>query len=302
MAFVTGRPSTDLNQIRGKLRSVQHFAGGGFSEVWRGEWHRPGDGSIQVVAIKYLKPVGTGSSTSSEAAKERVLKRLAREALILARTPPHPNIVQFYGYRERGDKNFPCIVTQYLPKGNLEAYLSSHQDLGREARVSLAVQCTDGLAHLHGLAPPIIHGDLKPQNVLLNDDDQLCLCDFGLAMVDGKPYKDLETTGIRGGTKGYDALELINGEPVTLATDIFAFGGLILAIMSGEHPYYKQTETEYFRSLLADRPPQPEEHPNITANDPLWDTMNQCWNKEPSARPDIQTVRELLLKQKKNVE
>lgn len=92
------------------------------------------------------------------------------------------------------------------------------------------LQCSNGLAHLHGLAPPVIHGDLKPQNVLMSDANEVCLCDFGLAMVDGKPYQDLETTGIRGGTKGYDALELVSGGAVTLQTDIFAFGGLILAV------------------------------------------------------------------------
>lgn len=92
------------------------------------------------------------------------------------------------------------------------------------------LQCSNGLAYLHGLAPPVIHGDLKPQNVLMNDITEVCLCDFGLAMVDGKPYQDLETTGIRGGTKGYDALELVSGGAVTLQTDIFAFGGLIIAV------------------------------------------------------------------------
>lgn len=74
MAYVTGLPFISLNQLRGKLRTIAPLGGGGFSEVWRGEWQRPSDGSLQLVAIKYLKPVGMGSSVSAGAARERVLK------------------------------------------------------------------------------------------------------------------------------------------------------------------------------------------------------------------------------------
>lgn len=74
MAYVTGLPFISLNQLRGKLRAIAPLGGGGFSEVWRGEWQRPSDGSLQLVAIKYLKPVGMGSSISAGAARERVLK------------------------------------------------------------------------------------------------------------------------------------------------------------------------------------------------------------------------------------
>ncbi|KAG8940538.1 hypothetical protein FRC04_005220, partial [Tulasnella sp. 424] len=74
MAYVTGLPSISLDQLRGRLLSIEHIASGGFSEVWRGEWKRPNDGVVQVVAIKYLKRIGMESSTSGPQQKERLMK------------------------------------------------------------------------------------------------------------------------------------------------------------------------------------------------------------------------------------
>lgn len=93
-------------------------------------------------------------------------------------------------------------------------------------------QTACGLSYLHSQTPPICHADIKPENVLVNDRLEAALSDFGLSLVLeglGVP-SGLTTTERVKGTLNYMAAELFEGEKPSCASDVYAFGGLILTV------------------------------------------------------------------------
>lgn len=93
-------------------------------------------------------------------------------------------------------------------------------------------QTACGLAYLHSRTPPICHADIKPENILVNNQHEATLSDFGLSRVlEGLGVSSgLTTTERVKGTLNYMARELFEGEKPNLETDVYAFGGLILTV------------------------------------------------------------------------
>ncbi|KAG8941882.1 Receptor-interacting serine/threonine-protein kinase 3 [Tulasnella sp. 424] len=150
-----------------------------------------------------------------------------------------------------------------------------------------------GLAYLHGLDPSIAHGGLKPENILILDDLTAALCDFGTSrvLVDlGLPTGT--TAGAGAGTAVYQARELILGEsPPTPASDVYAMAGVILVTLSGKVPFWQEkTASVVFIRVCMGRKCDPIYHPELPANDPLWELLSQCWEPEPVDRPSANEV------------
>ncbi|KAG8937956.1 hypothetical protein FRC00_008302 [Tulasnella sp. 408] len=74
-------------------------------------------------------------------------------------------------------------------------------------------------------------------------------------------------------------------------TDVYAFGGLILTVMSGKPPFYGLRDSAIILRIILNRTPKPEEHPDLPPDDDLWNLMRHCWDTDPTARP---TMREVL--------
>ncbi|KAG8950319.1 hypothetical protein FRC04_007761 [Tulasnella sp. 424] len=180
--------------------------------------------------------------------------------------------------------------------GSLVSYLDNNPNLSRPKKIQLLEQITHGLAFLHSQSPPICHADIKPENVLINDLCEATLSDFGLSRVIQEI--DISTGFTTGdgpkGSQRFMAPELFeedNPKP-TLGTDIYAFGGLVLAVMSGSPPFahIKAPAKVMFR-IISEEHPKPEEHPKLERNDPLWSLMALCWAREPKMRPTISDVK-----------
>lgn len=95
-----------------------------------------------------------------------------------------------------------------------------------------------GLAHLHSLEPPIAHGDVKPENIIVMDTFEAAFCDFGVSrvVVELDTRTGLTTSGANRGTAGYQSKEVIEDLPLTTMCDVFAFGGVALAVGPLRHP------------------------------------------------------------------
>ncbi|KAJ4825818.1 hypothetical protein Tsubulata_015745 [Turnera subulata] len=149
----------------------------------------------------------------------------------------HKNLVRLIGFCEEGEHRL--LVYEFLSSGSLSSFLFGAMKLSWNQRTEIALGIARGLLYLHEeCSTQIIHCDIKPQNILLDEYYDAKIADFGLAKLlfldQSKTY-----TNIRG-TKGYVASEWFRNMPITAKVDVYSFGVLLLEIVSCQ----KSVETE----------------------------------------------------------
>lgn len=205
------------------LRSL--IGQGGMGSVWLAE---RSDGRFQgVAAVKLLNAglVGRGGEA-----------RFRREGNILARLQ-HRNIAHLIdaGLAPWGQ---PYLVLERVDGRHIDRYCDE-QRLGVAARLRLFLEVLEAVAHAH--AKLIVHRDLKPSNVLVGQNGQVKLLDFGIAkLLEAEPGDGDAVGPTRDGeaalTPEYAAPEQLSGGHVTTATDVYALGVLLYVLLSGRHP------------------------------------------------------------------
>ncbi|KAJ0969879.1 hypothetical protein J5N97_022756 [Dioscorea zingiberensis] len=141
----------------------------------------------------------------------------------------HKNLVRLLGYCNEGADRL--LVYEFMSNGSLTAFLFQEPRPGWYKRVEIVLGIVRGLLYLHEeCKTPIIHCDIKPQNILLDDEFTARISDFGLAKLLG-PDQTRTNTGIRG-TKGYVAPEWFRNLPITAKVDVYSFGVMLLEIIS----------------------------------------------------------------------
>ncbi|KIO22242.1 hypothetical protein M407DRAFT_51870, partial [Tulasnella calospora MUT 4182] len=197
----------------------------------------------------------------------------------------HRHIHPLLGYRSKPQ---PQLISPWCRHGNLTDYLRENPFLSRIEKLQLAAL---GLAYLHSQKPPVSHADIKPENVLVNDSREAALSDFGLSRViqDLDTSSGLTTSVTPKGTHNYLARELLaeQGSRPSCESDVYSFGGLVLTIMSGRPPFFEIPSGAIILRVMLGQSPRPEEHPTLSAKDPLWGLMRQCWKSDPSIRPSM---------------
>jgi serine/threonine protein kinase/cytochrome c-type biogenesis protein CcmH/NrfG len=226
-------------------RLVERIGEGGMGVVWRAVDTRLG----RDVAIKFLPD-----------ALRRDPKRLAdfqREARLIA-SLNHPNIVTIHSVEEaEGDRFF----TMEFVRGRTLADLISAAGLPLERFLEIAIPITDaiGAAHERG----IIHGDLKPSNVMVSDEGRVKVLDFGLARPERKallpegpesPTASFTEDGGLRGTLAYMSPEQVQGRVFDHRSDIFSLGILFYEMLTGRRPFTGPSAADLIASLLKDRP------------------------------------------------
>jgi serine/threonine protein kinase len=181
------------------------------------------------VAIKLL--------SDRYAADVGIRERFKREALAAARLSGEPGAVTIFDVGEWEDR--PFIVMEYLAGGSLEDRL--RRDGAQPPLLVLAwlEQAAAGLdaAHRHG----IVHRDVKPANLLLNERGELRVADFGIASAAGMDSMTL--TGTVLGTAGYLSPEQASGERAAPASDLYALAIVAYELLSGERPFERESQT-----------------------------------------------------------
>ncbi|PUZ65315.1 hypothetical protein GQ55_3G213600 [Panicum hallii var. hallii] len=204
-------------QIKKATRNFSDKLGeGGFGSVFRGTM--PGPGST-VIAVKSLK--GRGHADKQFRAEVQTVGVIK-----------HTNLVRLLGFCVKGDARL--LVYEYMPNGSLESHLFSERSslLNWDVRYRIALGIAKGLAYLHeGCEDCIIHCDIKPENILLDEEFCVKISDFGMAKLLGREFNSALTT-IRG-TIGYLAPEWISGQPITKQADVYSLGIVLLEIVSG---------------------------------------------------------------------
>ncbi|CAL9183535.1 unnamed protein product [Musa hybrid cultivar] len=216
----------DLKTATKNFSSNSYLGEGGFGCVFKG-WideltyapTRPGVGIV--VAIKKLK------RESFQGHKEWLAEITYLSQL------RHENLVKLIGYCS--ESNNKLLVYEYMQKGSLENHLFKRgvQPIPWSVRVKVAIDVARGLSFLHGLETQIIFRDLKASNVLLDSDFNARLSDFGLARNGPTGDKSHVSTRVVG-TRGYAAPEYIATGHLSLKSDIYSLGVVLLELLSGK--------------------------------------------------------------------
>ena len=221
-------------ELAGRYRLERMLGRGAMAEVWQAHdrvLDRP-------VAVKRLHVGADGAAQ----------ERFAREANAAAGLT-HPNIVRVYDVGE--SEGTPFMVQECLGGGSLEDRLSPGEALDERDAGKLAHEVASGLAHAH--ARGLVHRDLKPGNLLFDDEGRTKIADFGVASLAGADT--LTDTGAIVGTAAYLSPEQALGEPAVPASDVYAVGVLLYRVLCGRLPFEAEQPLELARKHVEEQPP-----------------------------------------------
>ncbi|KAJ4751109.1 Kinase superfamily protein [Rhynchospora pubera] len=195
---------------------------GGFGIAYKGFLER----TEQDVAVKQLK---------SNLKGEQGNKEFNDEVMFLGRLC-HPNLINLVGSCADGEHRL--IVYEFMPLGSLTVHLfdlkQGQQSLDWFTRMRIAVGVAQGLEYLHEkVNPPVIFRDLKPSNILLDENFNPKLSDFGLARLGPEGDETHVSTRVRG-TYGYHAPEYFATGRLKVKSDVYTFGVVLLELISGK--------------------------------------------------------------------
>ena len=233
------------------------------------------------VAVKLLNPVHGGTDIGD---------RFEREGRTAARLA-HPNIVQVYdaGEAEFDGRETSYIVMEYVPGGDLKRLIDRRGRLPGQELARLGDEVCAGLAHAHERG--VIHRDIKPHNILLDENGHAKVTDFGVA-------RALDTTratrtGFFLGTALYSSPEQLQGHKVTPKSDIYSFGATLYEAAAGEPPFTGQTPIEIATQHVSKSPTPPRER-GAEADGNLEALILSCLAKDPDDRPTAEEARSRL--------
>ena len=232
------------------------------------------------VAIKILR----GDLSNDE----KFVRRFQREALS-ASSLAHPNIVEMYDVGE--DDGLYYIVMEYVEGKTLKQLLKKRGNLTISETIDIMLQLTDGMTHAHDSY--IVHRDLKPQNIMIKDDGQIKITDFGIAMALNSTQ--LTQTNSVMGSVHYLPPEQAAGKGSTIKSDIYSMGIIFYELLSGSLPFRGDNAVEIALKHMRDPLPSlRDENPAIPQS--IENIIKRATAKNPKNRyEDARSMHEDLL-------
>jgi serine/threonine protein kinase len=216
------------------------------------------------------------------AAEDMFHKRFAREVRTAIRID-HPHVLPVVESGEH--EGVPYMAQPLIRGGSLYDKLQAEGVLALEVAVTIGLQVAKGVGalHEHGL----IHRDLKPANILLDEEGQAFVADFGLAK---DPQASLLTKpGQAVGSLDYMAPEQIRGEPVTPRADVYSLGCVMFECLAGRPPFADRGGMQVLWAHLQEDPPDPCAEREDLPEGLTW-AVNSALAKEPARRPETATA------------
>lgn len=256
-------------RISGRYKLLEMIGGGGMSNVYLAH-----DMILdRDVAIKILR-----YDFSNE---EELHRRFQREALS-ATSLTHPNIVNIFDVGEDGDIHY--IVMEYVKGETLKQYIQRNAPVSPKKSVTIMKQLTSAIANAHN--NHIIHRDVKPQNILLDEEENIKITDFGIAMA--LSATSFTQTNSVLGTVHYLSPEQARGGTATNQSDIYALGIVMFELLTGQLPFsgesavsialkHLQSETPSIRAI---NPAIPQSLENVVLKATAKDQKNRYRSAE----------------------
>ncbi len=263
--------------LGGQYRILRLIGRGGMGVVYLGR-----DEALErLVAIKVL------SSERGPDAESR--ERFRREARTAARLT-HPNIVPLYGFGEA--EGMPYLVMGYVRGESLAARLRREGRLAVDEARRVLAELAEALDHAHRQG--VVHRDVKPDNVVIDDESgRALLTDFGIAKAQGGGGT-LTEAGAVIGTPEYMSPEQAGGGEADARADLYSLGALAFAMLAGRPPFDGAGARELILQQLSREPPHLAKlRPDVP--DDLAAAIMRCLAKDPAARwPDARSLREAV--------
>ncbi|THG14232.1 hypothetical protein TEA_009215 [Camellia sinensis var. sinensis] len=277
----------DLKKYTNNFSDANCIGAGGYGKVYRGTLP-----TEQLVAIKRAKQGSTQGGLEFKSELE-LLSRIH-----------HKNVVSLVGFCfEQGEQ---MLVYEYIANGTLKESLSGKSGIRLDwmRRLQIALGAARGLQYLHELAnPPIIHGDIKSNNILLDEYLNAKVSDFGLSMSIADPKNFHITTQVKG-TMGYLDPEYCMTQQLTVKSDVYGFGVLMIELITAKQPIEKD---KYIVSEVWQKMDKTEDlydlheilDPNILGTavkglEKFVDLAMRCVEEEGAARPTMcEVVKEI---------
>ena len=219
--------------VRDKWKVLKRLGAGSFGTVYKVQ-------DVKGGWIEALKILGVDRLTGAEA--EEMRARFLREAQIMKRLgKDSKHIVGLSTYEEDIEVGMVYFLMEFVEGRSLADLIADEGPLPVDRIIRLALQACDGLMAAHEGPEPVVHRDLKLENLMLTKDrageDSVKILDFGIAKIAEKEADSRLTTVGTLGTPGYAAPEQLRAEAVDGRTDLFAFGVILYALLTGRDPW-----------------------------------------------------------------
>ncbi|KAG2348679.1 kinase-like protein [Suillus weaverae] len=276
----------NMHLRRGEVKRIGQYAvkGTGSADIWEGYYLNE-----EKVAIKILRAVHCEPQT---------LRRFKREVDIWKRVweaDRGEHILPFYGFCQN-DGPFPYVVSPWMVNGTVDEYIKKYPTVDHYALIK---GICEGVNVLHSMTPPIVHGDLKASNIVVDANGNPLLADFGFAKVleDVTGVNFTMSAGVSNSQRWLAPELCCDGGMLTTQSDIFAYGMTILEIMTHEVPWHNIRHTTHVIIKLSrgEMPPRPTD-PAASArglDDRLWELVKACWSA-PEMRPSTRDILAFL--------
>ncbi|KIJ15246.1 hypothetical protein PAXINDRAFT_134116 [Paxillus involutus ATCC 200175] len=302
---ITANPNTQglvtnlyhLQKSTGKLLAKMHLHSG---EVRRlGEYPVSGTGSMDIweglylneekVAIKILRAVHSTPES---------LQRFEREVEVwnsVWEIDKGRHVLPLYGFCQN-DGPFPYVVSPWQRNGTADAYVALFPDADHRALIR---GIGAGVNVLHTMNPPIVHGDLKGANIVIDGAGNPLLANFGFSRMveDITGVAFTQSAGISNSQRWLAPELCFDKGKLTTAADVYAFGMTILQLMTHAMPWstVRHTTQVIIQVASSKKPPRPTDEATIARglDDHLWEAMQKCWD-EPDKRPIMAPLLQML--------
>jgi serine/threonine-protein kinase len=248
--------------LSNRYRLEEQIGSGGMGTVWRAT-----DTLLnRSVAVKLLHPAQMAEPTARE--------RFRTEGRITAGLS-HPGIAQVYDYGEEDGRAY--LIMELVVSEPLSQVLREQGHLSADQTLDFVCQAAKALAAAH--ARGVVHRDIKPGNLLVTEDGQLKLTDFGIAR--GDTSVTLTQTGMVMGTAQYISPEQASGRPASGASDLYALGVVAYECLAGTPPFTGDSPVALALAHTRDDPPELPEHVPAEIDNLVFSLLQ----KDPEDRP-----------------
>src|SRR4051812_6935441 len=247
-----------------RYRVVRHIANGGMATVWAAE-----DSMLErLVAVKVL--------AAGYAVDEAARRRFTREARAAARVSDHPNVVTIFDIGETDPPTQAFIVMEHFAGGTVADRIKAGDELPVPLVLTWLRQTAGALDAAH--AADIVHRDVKPGNLLLDENGRLAVGDFGIASIAGETA--VTAAGQVLGTAAYLSPEQAKGWAATPASDRYSLAVVAYELLCGRRPFAGETAIAQARARVE---PAPRTAPGSC--DAAADVLRWGLAREPEDRP-----------------